>query len=121
AIINEQLQLPLLEMEAFAERAFGEAEGMTPEERNTQYPGMEFPGQEPEKAFHHRVIQGFEQVTAEYKDRRIILVSHGLVIHLILNYLRQETINYKQTTLLNGCISNISFHDNVWRVENINQ
>jgi len=120
-IINGQLQLPVLEMDAFAERAFGEAEGMSPEERDALYPEMEFPGQEPEKDFHHRVLRGFEQIAAQYKDQRIILVSHGLVIHLILSHLQGEEINYKQTTLLNACISDISFHEDIWHVNCMNQ
>lgn len=37
-LIQEQLQIPLLEMEDFIERSFGTAEGMTVEERLTAYP-----------------------------------------------------------------------------------
>ncbi len=120
-IINHYLQLPLLEMDAFQERAFGAAEGLSKEERQRKYPRAAYPDAEKETAFYSRVMKGFAEITVAYADQHILLISHGLVINLILSSLLKEEINYKKTALLNGCINHIQLINNTWQVQSLNQ
>ncbi|MBN6206477.1 histidine phosphatase family protein [Ralstonia pickettii] len=120
-IINQHLQLPMLETDAFRERAFGEAEGLSREERQQKYPDTNFPGAEKETDFYERVTTGFQEITAVYANKHILLISHGLVINLILSSLLKEEINYKKTALLNGCLNHIHLINNTWHVQTLNQ
>ena len=119
-IINRHLHLPFQEVDAFRERSFGDAEGLSVEERQHKYPNEDFPGQEAESEFYERVVQGFQHIATKYKNQHILLISHGLVINLILSLILQEEVNYKQTGLLNGCINHIQFIKPTWQVNNIN-
>ncbi|WP_405098067.1 histidine phosphatase family protein [Oceanobacillus sp. FSL H7-0719] len=120
-IMNKHLQLPILEMDAFMERAFGKAEGLTYEKRERLYSDNNVPGEETETDFYARVVGGFQEITAAYPNKHILLVSHGLVINLILSLLLNEEIDYKKTALLNGCINHIHFIDNTWQIKSINE
>lgn len=120
-IMNRHLQLPMIELDALKERAFGEAEGLSHEERHRRFPDMEYPGQEKETDFYERVVGCFQEITAEYANKHILLVSHGLVINLILSLLLKEKINYQQTALLNGCINHIHYDQDTWKVGITNQ
>jgi uncharacterized phosphatase len=45
-IINKDLNVPLIEMEEFLERNYGDAEGMTINERLSAFPTKNYPNQE---------------------------------------------------------------------------
>lgn len=120
-IINQYLQLPLIEMDDFKERSFGDAEGMTMEERAQAYPDGHFPNQEERIAFRQRVMAGVEKVNQNYPHQRVLLVAHGAAINAILAEVSNGEIGSGKTSLINGCISNIQLKNETWRVENYNQ
>ncbi|MBP1971316.1 putative phosphatase [Virgibacillus natechei] len=120
-IINSYLNLPLVEMEDFVERSFGDAEGMTVEERQTLYPNREFPNKEERQLFNNRVMAGIDKLAQTYSDQRILLVAHGAVINAILSTISKGEIGSRKTTLKNACISNINFHKEQWSVKNYNK
>ncbi|UJL48360.1 histidine phosphatase family protein [Virgibacillus sp. NKC19-16] len=119
-IINNKLNLPFVEMEDFKERAFGDAERMTMEERLTAYPDKNFPNQEESEAFTHRVMAGIDTITQNYPDKSVLLVAHGAVINVILTVISNGEIGADKTKLLNACISNIHYQENQWNVKNFN-
>lgn len=120
-IINQALNLDLVEMEEFKERSFGDAEGLTHEERNQQFSTGEYPGQESKIALQTRVMAGIASINEQFPNKRVLLVAHGAVIHAILSVMSGEDLDFKKTKLLNACISNVQFIDKKWHVHNYNQ
>ncbi|MED1201658.1 histidine phosphatase family protein [Heyndrickxia acidicola] len=114
-IINEALGMEIVEMEYFAERYFGDAEGMTLQERMVHYPTREYPNQEDSLSFSKRVVEGMNKINENFKDKRVLLVAHGAVIHRILTELsegRFQTVSH----LNNACFSHVHYRDNKWNI-----
>ncbi|NBJ69842.1 histidine phosphatase family protein [Roseburia sp. 1XD42-34] len=120
-IINQYLQLPLIEMNDFKERSFGDAEGLTMEERKCMYPSGHFPHQEERIDFNQRVMAGVAKVNQHYLQQRVLLVAHGAVINAILAEVSKGEIGSGKTSLMNGCISNIHLREQTWHIKNYNQ
>jgi uncharacterized phosphatase len=120
-IINSYLNLPMIEMADFAERAFGEGEGLTLEVRMEKYPDGNYPNQEEREDFNNRVMTGIKKVCDAYPDKRVLLVAHGAVIGMILSNLSNGEIGSGKTKLMNACISNIHFQKEQWEIKDFNQ
>jgi uncharacterized phosphatase len=120
-IINEGLNLPLLEMEEFAERHFGVSEGMLIEESRKKYPNGGSPGQETREEVIERVLRGVEHIQQEYPEKNVLLVAHGAVISILLAHLSPDKFIYGETRLINACFNTIHFSDNKWDVKEFNQ
>lgn len=120
-LINEKLELPLLEMEEFAERGFGRAEGMTLEERTAAFPDQEYPEQEDLSAVTNRIMTGIGSISRSYPDGKVLLVAHGAVINTLLAILSDGEIGAGKTTLINACLSNIHFSEEKWHIKDYNQ
>ena len=100
ASLAERHGLPLEEAEGFREIGFGEWEGRTAQELMEVAPealsrfwsdprGHTPPGGEPFEAFAARVAAAWEGLLARQAGSRVLLVSHGGVIRLILAYILQ--------------------------------
>lgn len=120
-IINQYLHLPLEIMDEFVERYFGDAEGMTLEERMSVYPDRQYPNQEDRQTLEKRVMEGLYKINQKYKNGKVLLVAHGAVIHSILTILSDDEVSIGNTPLLNACISNIHFQQDKWKIKNFNQ
>ena len=92
-IINNLLELPFKVMGDFAERSFGDAEGLTLEERNKLFPDRNYPNQEVLEDFSERIMTGLEHVHQNYVGKRILLVAHGAVIYRMLSIISEGTID----------------------------
>ncbi|SET24332.1 broad-specificity phosphatase PhoE [Oceanobacillus limi] len=119
-IINQYLHLPMIEMKDFAERSFGDAEGLSMEERREKFPDHQYPNQEEKENFNQRVMGAIQQVTQLYPNQRVLVVAHGAVINQILATLSQGEIGSGKTKLLNTCINNIHFHEDKWNIKDYN-
>ncbi|WP_073010417.1 histidine phosphatase family protein [Virgibacillus chiguensis] len=120
-IINQHLHLPIIKMDDFKERSFGDAEGLTMEERKHRYPSGHFPNQEERVDFNQRVMTGVEKVNEQYPQQRVLLVAHGAVINAILAEVSNGEIGSGKTSLMNGCISNIHLKEQTWHIKDYNQ
>lgn len=120
-IINERLQVPLLEMEEFAERYFGEAEGLLIEESRRKYPNGGSPGQESREEVVDRAIRGVKEIQRKFPNKNVLLVAHGALIGLLLAELSPAEFVYGETRLVNACINTIHFQDNEWNLKEFNQ
>ncbi|RKQ32939.1 histidine phosphatase family protein [Oceanobacillus halophilus] len=120
-IINSHLNLPFIVMDNFIERSFGDAEGMTYEERRNKYPETHIPNQEEQSIFLERIMKALEEVNQAYPNKRILLISHGAVINAILSTLSEGKIGTKKTPLMNGCLSNIHYVNEQWKIKDYNQ
>ncbi|MHC0039495.1 histidine phosphatase family protein [Pseudoneobacillus sp. C159] len=120
-IINEVLNLPILEMDEFQERFYGDAEGMTKEERIAAFPDKNYSNQESLESLNNRVNAGIDNIYQHYPDKKILLVAHGGVINSILSIFSNGEIGSGKTRLMNACISNVHFHEEKWVIKNFNQ
>ncbi|MEG9298944.1 histidine phosphatase family protein [Mangrovibacillus sp. Mu-81] len=119
-IINEAMNLPIIEMNDFKERYFGDGEGMTREIRAKKYPDFIFPGMEPEEELEQRIEAGLHEVMNRFPDKKVLLVSHGAVIHSIINKYHNKGEKLKQFKLFNGCLTNLHFQEKAWNVHDYN-
>ncbi|MDZ5712649.1 histidine phosphatase family protein [Jeotgalibacillus haloalkalitolerans] len=120
-IINEDLYLPFVVMEEFSERYFGDAEGMTKEDRVAAFPDKKYPNQEIEETFHRRIMNGLQKINHHYGDQKILLVAHGAVIGAILSILSNGEIGSRKTRLINAGMSHIGFTEGRWCIREYNQ
>lgn len=119
-ILNEEIKVPLLEMEAFMERSFGDVEGMTAQKRMSAFPDRIYPNQEDTHSLNHRVMNGIEEINQRYGQSKVILVAHGAVISTILANLSSGEIGSGKTNLINGSLSNIHFSEDKWFINEFN-
>ncbi|MDT3426801.1 broad specificity phosphatase PhoE [Paenibacillus forsythiae] len=80
-IIAARLGLPLLEPDnRIRERAYGQVEGLTPDEREAKW-GKEWNllelGQEKDEQLQARGLAFMEDLSAKHPDRNLLVVSHG--------------------------------------------
>ena len=120
-IINKQTKLPLLVNDAFKERSFGEAEGMSLTELNRLYPKRNYPKMETRLRLNKRIIEAINYILVTYPNKNIIIVAHGAVLNSLLstvtNHLHGSTI----TRLKNGSFTHISFRSSNWKLNYLNQ
>lgn len=108
-------------MPEFIERNYGEAEGMTVEERLLKFPDLQYPNQESKEDVRERVMNGLQQIQKEHKVSNIILVAHGAVINSILAILSNNEIGSGKTKLANACLSTINYDQGIWKIKDFNQ
>jgi probable phosphoglycerate mutase len=90
-LVAEHAGIPLLRADArLREKGFGELEGTTLEERLSRW-GEEWrvkaPGQESDEAVWQRWLDFFErELLAQFRDRQLLVVSHGAYIGRILKF-----------------------------------
>ncbi|GGM36485.1 putative phosphatase PhoE [Paraliobacillus quinghaiensis] len=120
-IINQKLQVDVVERHAFKERGFGDAEGLTLEERLRLFPNHEYPNQELKQDFIKRVMGGMEEINQRFPNKKVLVVAHGAVIHSLLNEMAKEQIDFMNTKLANACISHVQYIVDKWHVHNYNQ
>lgn len=119
-IINTQLHINEFHViEEFTERDYGEASTMLFSDlKNVQYETI--PGMESESKIIERVNNGLFKVNKEFKDKRIILVSHGITINTLLHIASNREYQINTIQLQNGCLNSFIFKNNVWRIEQFN-
>ncbi|MDX8340523.1 histidine phosphatase family protein [Draconibacterium sp. IB214405] len=94
-IINKQLSLPHKYNLNLRERSFGifegknfaEIEEMYPEEfrrYKERNPGFVVPGGESIEQMYTRVTSEIEALASKYKDQKVLIVSHGLVLEMMM-------------------------------------
>ncbi|MBK3494925.1 histidine phosphatase family protein [Viridibacillus sp. YIM B01967] len=120
-IINEQLQIPLIEIDQFKERAFGDAEGMDPEERLKAFPNKQYTNQEHFDTVLARLRDGLAEIHEQYPNDRVILVAHGAVIHSLFTLLENGDIFPQQVRLANAGVSYITIQEDRWLLGDFNQ
>lgn len=104
-ITAERLNYPIdriVEEELLIERSFGEAEGMTAEEREEKYPnyqysdtGYRFPGMEPIEELMKRARSVLRKMADTYRGQENILaVSHGALLAAVITAVTDGRIAY---------------------------
>lgn len=120
-IINQHIGLPLHEMRAFVERSYGDAEGMTIEDRNRYFPDRDhIPNVESFDELKARGMKGLKEVCENYPNERVLIVSHGALINALLSVISEGKLGTGITFLENTSITKFSCENDVWRVIDYN-
>ncbi|WP_341785742.1 histidine phosphatase family protein [Jeotgalibacillus salarius] len=120
-IMNEELRLPFVVMNEFSERYFGDAEGMTREERMVAFPDKAYPNQETTEVLQQRLLSGLQQINSDYGNKNVLLVAHGAIIGAVLSMLSDGEIGSRKTRLINGGITTIDFAEGRWHIRDYNR
>ena len=94
-IINKQLSLPLTYNANLRERSFGILEGKTLSEIKKQYPHeyTSYKSREPKfvipegesiEQLFVRVTSAIEEIARKYQNEKVLIVSHGLVLEMMM-------------------------------------
>ncbi|AVM23222.1 histidine phosphatase family protein [Bacillus pumilus] len=119
-LILKHINAPLVIMEDFIERDYGDAEGMSFEERQKLFPDKQYPNMEPLEAIQDRMVEGIEKVRAAYPDQQVLIVAHGAAIHALLATLADKHLDLENTRLVNACLNYVEWKDGEWKVLDYN-
>ncbi|WRP04849.1 histidine phosphatase family protein [Rossellomorea aquimaris] len=120
-IINESLELPIVEMDHFKERHFGEGEGLSREERDERFPDFIFPNMESYEELIQRIQDGLKEIHAQFPGKKVLLVAHGAVISAVLREFHEEEAVLGHVKLFNGCLTNLHMKNKRWAVHSFNE
>lgn len=101
------------------ERGYGEAEGLTLEEREARWPGAEWPGLEPWDVMADRVMAAFDRIVARHAGRRVLVVCHGGVINAVLATVSGGEYGTEVTIILNTARTTLIHDGTAWSVETV--
>jgi len=119
-LILKHVHAPLVIMDDFIERDYGDAEGMSFEERQKLFPNKQYPNMEPLETIQNRMLEGIEKVRAAYPDQHVLIVAHGAAIHALLTTLADEHMGLQNTRLVNACLNYVECSDGKWKVLDYN-
>ncbi len=104
-------------MAEFEAREPGAAYQLTVEERARSFPNGNIPGAEPRPVVQERAMRGMHHLIARHTGKRLILVSHREVLHLIFAAITNGALGTGRTKLASGSASLVHYRDGVWEVE----
>lgn len=107
----------VIKMEDFIERDFGVASGMTYEEKSIKYPNNNIPFMEKKEIVTARVMGALDRTVRLYPDKRIIIITHGAVIHCIVSAITKGKVGSDKAMLKNACINMINHNEGKYSLE----
>ncbi|WP_144493898.1 histidine phosphatase family protein [Bacillus pumilus] len=119
-LILKHIDARLVIMDDFIERDYGDAEGMSFEERQKLFPDKQYPNMEPLETIQDRMVEGIEKVRAAYPNQQVLIVAHGAAIHALLTTLADEHLGLENTRLVNACLNYVEWKDGKWKVLDYN-
>lgn len=119
-LILKHVDAPLVIMDDFIERDYGDAEGMSFEERQKLFPNKQYPNMEPLETIQDRMVEGIEKVRVAYPNQQVLIVAHGAAIHALLTTLADEHLGLENTRLVNACLNYVEWKDGKWKVLDYN-
>ncbi|MEH7799647.1 histidine phosphatase family protein [Bacillus pumilus] len=119
-LILKHVDAPLVIMDDFIERDYGDAEGMSFEERQKLFPDKQYPNMEPLETIQDRMVEGIEKVRAAYPNQQVLIVAHGAAIHALLTTIAGEHLGLENTRLVNACLNYMEWKDGKWKVLDYN-
>ncbi|NGP46316.1 histidine phosphatase family protein [Bacillaceae bacterium SIJ1] len=106
--------------DAFIERHYGMAEGLTIEECRQSYPDRRYPYEETLFAMQERVMRGLHKLHEEYLEQKVLVVTHGGVINGVLAFVTKGTYGSGKTRLSHGGLTDLECIDGHWIVHQFN-
>lgn len=104
--------------ELLLERSFGEAEGLSHEEWRAKYADSNsVPGGESLPDLEHRANRLLQTLATKYAGKRVLAVSHGALIRVLLRIVSQGEFPRDGERLGNACLSIFVHEQGAWRVQ----
>lgn len=87
-VVAEQRGLDVVAIQDLRERSFGSLEGLTTDEIQTRYPGIELPWSDGEtrEAMAERVLGALKRIAETHPDAHVLVVSHGGPLRAVLTH-----------------------------------
>lgn len=101
------------------ERGYGEAEGLTLEEREAKWMGPEWPGLEPWDTMADRATAALDRIVARHAGERVLVVCHGGLINAVLTRVSNGEHGTGITIILNTARTTLRHDDAGWTVETV--
>ena len=79
-------------MQEFAEKGYGVAEGLRKHEISSRFSSGPIPEEERPQALQQRVLHGIMEVCSRFPNQQLIVVTHGDIIALIVDYYFDQKI-----------------------------
>lgn len=99
------------------ERSFGEAEGLLYEQWVARYSNTnEVPGGESLPALEQRANLLLENLATSYAGKRVLAVSHGALIRILLKIVSGGQYPLEGERLGNACLNVLVHEENSWQV-----
>ncbi len=101
------------------ERGYGEAEGLTLEEREAKWIGAEWPGLEPWEVMADRAMSALDRIVERHAGKRVLVVCHGGLINAVLTRVSAGEHGTGITIILNTARTTIVHNGEGWSVETV--
>jgi broad specificity phosphatase PhoE len=87
-VVAEQRGLDVVAIRDLRERSFGSLEGLTTDEIQARYPGIELPWSDGEtrEAMAERVLGALKRIAETHPDAHVLVVSHGGPLRAVLTH-----------------------------------
>lgn len=100
------------------ERSFGEAEGLSHEEWRAKYSDTNtVPGGESHSDLEKRAQLLLDTLAANYSGKRVLAVSHGALIRVLLRIVSQGEFPRDGERLGNACLNTFAHENAAWSIE----
>lgn len=110
---------PILQDPDLVERAYGEAEGLTLEEREARWEGPEWPGLEPYDLFQERAMTVLSRIASAHAGRRVLVVAHGGLMNAVLAGISGGEHGTGVTVIVNTARTILHRHPGGWEIETV--
>jgi uncharacterized phosphatase len=101
------------------ERGYGEAEGLTLEEREAKWAGPEWPGLEPYATMQQRAMVALGRVAGAYRGQRVLVVCHGGLINAVLASVSGGEVGTGITVIVNTARTTLLHNGIDWSIANV--
>jgi len=116
-ILGATLGLPVEGLfDLLVERDYGQASGLTLEERRLRFPEGPIPGSETPEAIQARATRFLDMVVDSYPGRSVVAVSHGGFINVVLALVSQGRVGTGKSFLGNASVTTLVHQDGRWDV-----
>ncbi len=102
------------------ERFYGEAEGLTADEREAKWPGLlEWPGLERQDVMTRRAMAALERMAERHVGGRALVVAHGGLINAVLHEVSGGEVGTGITIILNTARTTLLRNGVGWEIETV--
>jgi broad specificity phosphatase PhoE len=98
------------------ERHYGLGEGLTKEERADRFPDGRVPGVEEPESIQARARRFLDTLAQAHAGRRVVAVSHGGFINVVLSVVSGGEVGTGKTFLGNASVSTVARGESGWSV-----
>lgn len=119
-LLQASSSVPLYVEDAFIEKSFGDVEGEPYTKVFSTYPDGVYPNAETDENVIARVLRQFEVIQKEHPNERVLVVTHGAVIHALLAHFAVIPAGLEYIILHHLCMNTFSYDNGKWGITSYN-